>query len=177
MAAFGDNDDEMRRVLLALGWTLSLIIRNPVEAWFVYIAFRYRPWAAMQFSRLIIGESIKTTGRLAHGTAKIVAPKTTQRIQRRVDAVRRAFSSPLPGWLETGSKYAKLGFVGSVLSTGIGMVALQFDRANRGDYGGDTTMSGFITEADMNMEGDKGYSPTMRPVRIHRMGGPGGLIV
>jgi hypothetical protein len=179
MAGFDPDDREMRRILFALGWTLKMIVANPVEAWFVYMAFRYRPWAAFQMSRLIIGESIKTTARLGYGTARIVAPETTEKIRGSVEGVRRFFNRPIPDWMKTGSDLSKQSFVGNVVATGIGMVNLQYDRAESGDFGGDVTMSDFITQADSNVEMNTvAHEPYQsRPFRFHRLGGPGGIII
>jgi hypothetical protein len=179
MAGFDPDDRELRLILVALGWTIKMIVANPVEAWFVYMAFRYRPWMAFQMSRLIIGESIKTTARLGYGTARIVAPGTTKSIEGGMQNVRRFFNSPIPTWMQTGSKVAKQGAVVNVVSTGIGMVNLQNERANAGEFGGDTTMSQFITDADFQMDVDMvAHEPYQsRPFRMHRMGGPGGIIV
>ena len=179
MAGFDPEDRELKLILYALGWTLKMIVANPVEAWFVYMAFRYRPWVALQMSRLIIGESIKTTARLGYGTARIVAPETTEKIGRGVEGVRRFFNNPIPTWMTTGSNVAKLGLRGNVVSTGIGMINLQYERAESGDFGGDVTMSDFITQADSNVEMNTvAHEPYQsRPFRFHRLGGPGGIII
>jgi len=179
MAGFDPDDREIRLILFALGWTLKMIVANPVEAWFVYMAFRYRPWVAFQMSRLIIGESIKSTARLGYGTARILAPGTTQKIEGSVQGVRRFFARPIPEWMQTGSKFSKQSLAGAVVGTGINMVNLQYDRAESGDFGGDVTMSDFITQADSNVEMNTvAHEPYQsRPFRFHRLGGPGGIII
>jgi hypothetical protein len=179
MAGFDPDDRELRLILMALGWTLKMIVANPVEAWFVYMAFRYRPWVAFQMSRLIIGESIKSTARLGYGTARILAPGTTKKLEGGVQGVRRFFARPIPDWMQTGSKFSKQSLVGAVVSTGVNMVNLQYDRAESGDFGGDVTMSDFITQADSNVEMNMvAHEPYQsRPFRFHRLGGPGGIII
>jgi len=179
MAGFDPEDRELKLILFALGWTLKMIVANPVEAWFVYMAFRYRPWVAFQMSRLIIGESIKSTARLGYGTARILAPETTEKIGRGVENVRRFFNNPIPAWMTTGSNVAKLGLRGNVVGTGIGMINLQYERAESGDFGGDVTLGDFTMEASFNMEMNTvAHEPYQsRPMYMHRLGGPGGIII
>jgi len=179
MAGFDPDDRELKLILYALGWTLKMIVANPVEAWFVYMAFRYRPWVALQMSRLIIGESIKTTARLGYGTARILAPETTEKIRGSVEGVSRFFNNPIPAWMQTGSDISKKSLLGSVVSTGVQMINLQNERAESGDFGGDVTMSDFITQADSNVEMNTvAHEPYQsRPFRFHRLGGPGGIII
>lgn len=165
-----------RLILQALGWTAQMIARFPAHAALVLIAFRYRPWMAFQLTHLIIRTSFTASWSMLKGTSRIVAPKTSARVANAVTATR-TFVNPLPSWLETGSKLAKRSFVGSVVGTGISVVADQYRKAEAGEFGTSEVYGDAVSAAEFNMEGNVGYQEDMRPVRMHRLGGPGRIIV
>jgi len=59
------------------------------------------------------------------------------------------------------------------------MINLQHERAESGDFGGDVTLGDFTMEASFNMEMNTvAHEPYQsRPMYMHRLGGPGGIII
>jgi hypothetical protein len=156
-----------------MGWTAQMIVRYPTHAALLGIAFYAYPWVTFQLIRLIAVESVRTSGRLGYGTAKIFAPKTTEKVRVTTQNVRRYFASPIPEWMKTGSGIAKGGAVTAIVGTGIGMIAEANAKANRGDIGGETTLGDYLMEAEFD-QSDRGRAPELR---MHGIGGPGGIIV
>lgn len=173
------DDPETRALLFALGWTAQMIVRYPAHAMLTMLAFYAYPWATFQLIRLITVEGVKTSARLGYGTAKIFAPKTTQRGVIAAQNVRRFFANPIPEWMQTGSAVAKGSFATAILGTGIGMIAEANAKANRGDIGGETTLGDFTMDASFNMDMNTiAHEPYQsRPMYMHRLGGPGGIII
>ncbi len=159
-----------KKLLWLLGLGASWIWRNPATSLVLGYYVYKNPVKGMRLIRLSTVETVRYTSRMSWGVTKIVAPKTTKKIE---SSVRRVRANPIPQWLETGSKYAKRSFIGSLVGTGIGMVSEQYAKAERGDYGGETTMSQFITDADTDTS-NPGRAPE---VRLVPMGGPGGGLV
>jgi len=153
-----------------LGLGASWIWNNKKESLILGYIFYRNPMLGAKLIRLSTVETTRYGARMTWGLGKVLAPEATKKIESRLRKVR---SSRLPEWAETGSKWAKRTFVGSIIGTGFGMVEEQFAKAERGDYGGETTMSQFITDADTDTS-NPGRAPE---VRLVPMGGPGGGLV
>ena len=161
-----------KKLLWLLGLGASWIWRNPLESLVLGYYVRRNPLKGFRLIRLATVETVRYSSRMSWGVAKVMAPETTKKISTQARRLKSRIEKP-PDWVRWGGRVSKWGLVTNVIGTGIGMVSLQYERAESGDYGGDVTMSQFITDADMDVS-NPGRAPE---VRLVPMGGPGGGLV
>ena len=155
-----------RVVLAALGYTVSWIAAHPIESFFIAVNFRNNPVATFRLLRLYGVGTLRFSGQMLLGTARILAPSFTASVEATASSV--ATVARTPGLFSTGGLVSKVAFPAAIFATGIAMIREARAKASRGDIGGETTLGQFVTEAEFD-EGGR--------LRVHQLGGPGGLIV
>jgi hypothetical protein len=150
-------------VLTALGWTAAKFMANPVVGTLLILNFRNNPMLTFRLMKLVGVETARFSGRMLLGTSRILAPSATASVEGAV-----ADLGMTRGALRTGGTLSKVALPLAVVWTGVEMVQETRAKEARGDIGGETTLGGYVTEAE--------FTPKRR-LRIHRLGGPGGMII